>query len=107
MNQTQQMMADIFNEWARRYAENPDEFGEILDADGRPVEDYGQRCVLYFESIATDMDAKAQIDGTVTVHVTPSIDETCNHDWEDGSDGPDSCRKCGLSFTRYIHSCCP
>lgn len=49
------------------------------------------------------------LDKAVTVHVTPAIaiDEKCDHDWEDGSDGPDSCRKCGLSFTRYVHSCCP
>lgn len=56
MNTTQQMMADIFNEWARRYAENPNEFGAILDAEGEPVEDYGERCVLYFESIANGLD---------------------------------------------------
>lgn len=58
MNTTQQRMAAIFNEWARRYAENPDEFGPILDADGKPVEDYGQQCALYFEEIADQMDAK-------------------------------------------------
>lgn len=29
MNTTQQQMAAVFNEWARRYAENPDEFGAI------------------------------------------------------------------------------
>lgn len=58
MNTTQQRMAAIFNEWARRYAENPDEFGAIFDADGKPVEDYGQWCALYFDEIARDMDAK-------------------------------------------------
>lgn len=58
MNTTQQRMTAIFNEWARRYAENPDDFGAILDADGKPVEDYGQRCALYFEAVADDMDAK-------------------------------------------------
>ena len=58
MNTTQQRMAAIFGEWGRRYAENPDEFGAILDADGRPVEDYGQRCSLYFYEIANDMASK-------------------------------------------------
>lgn len=58
MNTTQQRAALIFNEWARRYAENPDEFGAILDADRKPVEDYGQRCAIYFTEIAKDMDAK-------------------------------------------------
>lgn len=38
-------------------------------------------------------------------YMTP--DGNCEHDWEDGSDGPDSCRKCGLSFTQYIRDSCP
>jgi hypothetical protein len=61
MNTTQQRMTAIFNEWARRYAENPDEFGAILDADGKPVEDYGLCCALYFEKIADEMDAAGQL----------------------------------------------
>lgn len=44
----------------------------------------------------------------VAVHVTPAIDEGCYHDWENGEDGnPERCSKCGLSFMRFIHSCCP
>lgn len=58
MNTIQQRIAAIFNEWARRYAQNPSEFGAILDADGKPVEDYGQQCSIYFEEIARDMDSK-------------------------------------------------
>ena len=54
-------------------------------------------------------------DGAKLVHVTPAIDESCDHDWhdEDGIDcnasrrDPDHCVKCGLSFTRYIHCCMP
>lgn len=61
MNTTHQRMTAIFNEWARRYAENPDEFGEILGADGKPVEDYGQQCALYFEKIADEMDASGKL----------------------------------------------
>ena len=57
MNITQTRMAAIFNEWARRYAENYDDFRAILDADGKPVEDYGQQCALYFVEIADDMAA--------------------------------------------------
>ena len=56
MNTTQQQTAAVFTEWARRYAENSDEFGAILDADGKPVEDYGQRCAIYFGEIAKDMN---------------------------------------------------
>lgn len=47
---------------------------------------------------------------TVT-HVTKAIDETCEHDWEytedDEGAGPSHCKKCGLSFMRYIHCCMP
>ena len=52
---TPQRLAAIFNEWARRYAEDPDSFGEILDADGQPVTDYGERCAVYFEQIAAEL----------------------------------------------------
>lgn len=45
------LLAAIFNEWARRYAADPGSFGEILDADGKPVTDYGQQCAVYFEQI--------------------------------------------------------
>lgn len=48
----------IFNEWALRYSENPDEFGEILDDEGKPVEDYGQQCARYFCEIAADLGSK-------------------------------------------------
>lgn len=61
MNTTQQRMTAIFNEWARRYAENPDGFDEILDGDGKPVADFWQRCMLYFEEIADDMDAAGEL----------------------------------------------
>lgn len=41
-------------------------------------------------------------------HVTPAVDETCQHEWKGGDEGdPEYCMKCGLSFTRYIFSCFP
>jgi hypothetical protein len=47
----------------------------------------------------------------LVVHLTPKIDETCQHIWtSDPTDqiADDShCAQCGLSFQRYIHSCCP
>ena len=44
----------------------------------------------------------------VVFHVTPAINEGCDHSWIDGEDGnPERCVKCGLSFTRYIFCCCP
>jgi hypothetical protein len=51
-------MTKIFNEWAERYARDPDSFLEVLGPDGKPVEDYGLRCTLYFTEIAYDMDEK-------------------------------------------------
>jgi hypothetical protein len=63
----QRWMANIFNEWARRYAENPNEFGAIVDEHGKPVEGYGQRCAIYFFKISDDMEEKRlpQISGKV------------------------------------------
>jgi hypothetical protein len=57
MNVNKEQMAAVFNEWARRYAERPEDFDEILDADGKPVKDYGTRCAVYFEEIASEMEA--------------------------------------------------
>ena len=58
MTTTQQRMAAIFNEWAKRYADDPDSFSKILDENGRPVSDYGECCAIYFAEIAGEMDAK-------------------------------------------------
>lgn len=55
---TETRMAMIFNEWAARYAADPESFGPILDESGNPVEDYGVNCSFYFNQIADDMDAK-------------------------------------------------
>jgi hypothetical protein len=49
-------MADVFNEWVRRYSENPDEFSECLDATGKPFEDYGSNCEAYYQKIFKDMN---------------------------------------------------
>ncbi len=56
---------------------------------------------------------KVMIDGEecTVAHVTPSIDETCEHEWvysnDDIAGEPQYCSKCNLSFMRYIHCCCP
>jgi hypothetical protein len=57
METTQKRMAAIFNEWAKRYSENPDQFDEILDSNGKPVTDYGERAANYFTKLAQEMDA--------------------------------------------------
>lgn len=38
------------------------------------------------------------------IHITRAIDENCEHVW---GEEPENCELCGLSFQRYIHSCCP
>lgn len=53
---THQRMAAIFNEWARRFAADPESFSEIIGEDGKPVEDYGESCATYFNRIAREMD---------------------------------------------------
>ena len=57
MSITQQRMALIFNEWARRYSEAPESFALVVDAHGNPVANYGECCAVYFAQIATEMDA--------------------------------------------------
>lgn len=51
----QDQIAAVFNEWAKRYADDPDQFGPILDTDGRPIEDYGARCAAYFMQVAVSI----------------------------------------------------
>lgn len=60
MSEEQQRLAVIFNEWARRYAENPDEFDEVLDADGKPVTDYGDRCAIYLTELENELFPSAK-----------------------------------------------
>jgi len=61
MNIAQQRMTIIFNEWAARYAAKPEDFSGILDADGKPVEDYGANCTHYFGKIAQELDAAGKL----------------------------------------------
>ena len=54
----QEQMAAVFNEWAKRYAEDPDSFSKMLDASGNPIADYGERCARYFSELYVEMGAK-------------------------------------------------
>jgi hypothetical protein len=56
MTTTETRMTMIFNEWARRYAENPDDWSEILDDDGNPFDDYGESAMRIFTKITKEMD---------------------------------------------------
>ncbi len=55
MTITTQRLAALFNEWARRYAENPSEFSEIIDENGNPVKDYGENCVVYLQKLQEEL----------------------------------------------------
>jgi len=61
MTTTQQRMTIIFNEWAKRYADDPKSFSNILGTDGKAVEDYGENCTLYFERLAAELDAAGRL----------------------------------------------
>lgn len=52
---TKQKLAEIFNVWAKRFAENPKEFSAMLDSTGIPIENYGDKCAEYFEKLATEL----------------------------------------------------
>lgn len=58
---TNARMTAIFNEWARQYAEDPESFGKVLDANGRPLPDYGSVCTAEFNRIAAEMDARGAL----------------------------------------------
>jgi hypothetical protein len=45
-----------FNEWVKRYAENPEDFGEILDENGEAVKDYGYVSARYFNEIMEELN---------------------------------------------------
>ena len=53
MNQSQ--LAIIFDAWAKRYAEKPEEFGQILDAHGKPDASYGENAAVYFHHVANEV----------------------------------------------------
>lgn len=47
----------------------------------------------------------------IVVHVSPTYPKGCDHDWPDDETGQTDmyarCKKCGMSFQRYIHTECP
>ncbi len=58
---TRKRMSTIFNEWAQRYAADPDSFGTVLSSDGTPIQDYGEQCTAFFELIANELDAAGKL----------------------------------------------
>ena len=49
------LIAQIFNIWAKEYADNPEKFSAILDANGQPIQTYGDDCADTFERIRLEI----------------------------------------------------
>lgn len=58
---TERRMAIVFNEWVKRYAESPSEWGQILKPDGTPFEDYGEQATAYFFKLAAELDSSGAL----------------------------------------------
>jgi hypothetical protein len=48
-----ELMAEVFNLWLKRFQENPEEFGQLTDAG----DNYGTRCVEYFKYLSSQIKA--------------------------------------------------
>ena len=67
-----------------------------------------RRCEACRETGAIHCSDPENCGGPWTAHLTPAINEECDHAWEGCADmSQERCSKCGLSFKRYVHSCCP
>lgn len=47
--------AAIFKEWSRRFEDDPESFGDVLDDDGNVVSGYAENCAHYFEEIENEL----------------------------------------------------
>tara|TARA_R110000782_G_scaffold81887_1_gene161398 strand:+ start:2500 stop:2679 length:180 start_codon:yes stop_codon:yes gene_type:complete len=50
-------MPEIFNEWVRLYAEEPDAYAALLDEDDQPDPDYGEGATRTFKLIEASLEA--------------------------------------------------
>ena len=55
MNVTPKRLAQLFNEWNARYAENPEAFADCVDSEGTPIEGYGEQCVHYLTELDMEL----------------------------------------------------
>jgi len=49
------IMVRLFNTWNKRYAKDPSSFSDSLDEDGKPIEDYGECCAVYFQKLYNEL----------------------------------------------------
>ena len=54
-NRSREAFATCLDEYARQYAADPTKFDSIVDADGKPIERYGERVMMHLERIATEL----------------------------------------------------
>lgn len=59
MNIDSNNLAIVFDEWAKRYAESPEDFTDVLDASGKVLDGYGDQCQVYFMHIYSQLFNKA------------------------------------------------
>lgn len=61
MNISQKNLAAAFNEWAKRWAENPAGFEDtLLDKNGELNLNYGETCARYLTELAKEMFSKKE-----------------------------------------------
>lgn len=48
-------MEAVFEEWFRRYTEDPTQFHKLYDAEGKPIEGYGKQCAAFYKDIEKDL----------------------------------------------------
>lgn len=49
------VLENIFNEWVKQYAEDPESYDDILDDDGNPFSDYGKRSAEVFNELYNEL----------------------------------------------------
>lgn len=58
MTTQQQHMKIIFNLWNDTYKIDPDDFDNFTDEKGSVINDYGEKCTLYYEKLKRDLESQ-------------------------------------------------
>lgn len=64
MQTEQDRLVIVFNEWAKRFALDPEGFDKTLDKQGRPVVGYGKKCVAYLIRLEADLVKEGLLEPT-------------------------------------------
>lgn len=60
MNISQKNLTAAFNEWAKKWAENPAGFEDTLNKEGELNPNYGENCARYLTELAKKMFPKKE-----------------------------------------------